>query len=691
MKSILLKIQKFAFLFFCFTLAFAQNSMKIPQNTLFYMEINGKQLNKKVNWEKFNPFLQEISKDKGKDKDKKPSWMDYSKTGIKYDATQYHYATLNDSLQTYNAHLIIDNKEKFQEFINSTKKKGLEISKKNNYSYVDLDEDLFVAWNDQHAVITMINYQKPSKNIWNDRVYAVDSTATAVVDSVYVDVDSAATVYDTEKPFDYKEEIQYLKDEIKYLKSSIKSNNEDIAKHQKDIKYLEKHHQYPEEKKQPEPITDSVYSEETVEVMPPTSGDDYIETEVYPVDSEYQKEMDSLRAIKFKIIKGIAESNFDRYFDSNLEIETPAEMLSFRDSDSDVFVFADYGKIINEGPYKNLYSRYDFTKFLGKMYNSNSSYNLYFDKDKVRLINNYQHKNSDMQKNISNIFKGKKNKKLNSLINDKSIGYYAINIDGYKTFDMMYSFFQDAGEGEYQKELELMIETMKIVLDEEAIAKIAPGNGILVLNELKSKKVEYTDYDYDDDYNEKEIKKTKDVMVPDFVFAFATENEGYWKRIFDAMTTNKDLAKKFTKNGDFYTFKEGKSNGYLDQLFFAVKDRTVYLTTSKENLTIKKQSSVSEKWMKDSAKYPLSGRLDLQKLLVGLESEFKSVSERKTLNSLRENVGDVYFKTEVKGESIQSEMNYNIKNSSENSLMYFFDLFDEIFKSMESDKKLQTL
>lgn len=32
------------------------------------MEVNGKQLNKKVNWEKFNPFLQEITKDKGKNK-----------------------------------------------------------------------------------------------------------------------------------------------------------------------------------------------------------------------------------------------------------------------------------------------------------------------------------------------------------------------------------------------------------------------------------------------------------------------------------------------------------------------------------------------------------------------------------------------------------------------------------------------
>lgn len=684
MKSLFLKTQTLAYLLLGFVVVFAQNSMKIPQNTAFYMEINGKQLNKKIDWERFNPFLQEITKDKGKDK--KPSWNDYSKTGIKYDATHYHYGTLNDSVQSYNAHFIIDNQEKFQEFINSTKKKGLEVSKKNNYSYIDIDDNTFVAWNGNRAYLTMINYNKPSKDSWTD--YDATDSATVAIDSAVAVVDSAAAVYEEEeKPFDYKEEIQYLKDEIKYLKENIKSNNADILKYQKDIKYLEKHHQYPAEKVETKVDQQKDYDA----IPPPASQDDYAEAEAYPLDTDYQKEVDSLQSEKFKIVKKFAENNFDRYFSSNYELDVPKEMLNFRDANSDVFVYTDYGKIMSEGIYSKMFRSFGYTQILEKMYNSNSAYNLYFDKDKVRLVNNLQHRNSDIQKSISDVYRGKKNKKLTALISDKSMGYYAMNVNGYKTFDMMYSFFQDAGEKEYQKELQLMMETMKIVLDEEAIAKIAPGNGIFVLNELKSKKVDYTDYDYDDDYNEKEVKKTKDVMVPDFTFAFATENEGYWKRVFDVLTTNKDFAKKFTKNGDIYTFKEGKSNGYLDQLYFTVKDGIVYLTSSTENLTAKNQSSSSTKWMKDSAKYPLSGRLDIQKLLVGLEQEFKTVSEKKTLNSIRKNVGEVYFKTEVKGESIQTEMDYNIKNSSENSLMYFFDLFDEIFKNMEADKKPQTL
>ena len=673
MKSILLKTQTLSLVLFSFMLVFAQKSMKLPADAVFYMEINGKQLNQKINWEKLNPLLHELSK-KSKEKS---SWNDYSKTGIKYDATQYHYASFNDSIKTYTTHFIVDNKEKFQEFINSTKKKGLEISRKKNYSYVDIDDNIFVAWNGDRAVLSMVSYTKPYKDIWSDDV--VMDSAVAVTDSAAVAVDSAYAI-EPEKPFDYKEEIINLKEEIKYLKDEIRENNKEITRIQKDIKYLEKNHKYPKEN------VDTQHSEGETEVYP--REEEYAEAEI---DTAYQKELDSMRIENFKIVKKIAEDRFDQYFNSNLELDVPKAMLSFRDPDSDAFVYTDYGRMVNDGVYGKMMKRFEFGQFLRNAYDSNSYYNLYFDKDKVKLVNNYQHKNPNIQKTISSVYKGKKNKKLAALINEKSIGYYVMNVNGAKTFDMMYDLLQDSGNGEYKKEMELMMETMKIVLDEEAITKIAPGNGIFVLNELVSKKVDYTDYEYDDDYNEKEVKKTKDVAVPDFTFAFATENEGYWNRVFNVLSTNKNLAKKFSKNGNIYSFKDEKGDGYMDQLYFVVKDGIVYLTTSTQNLTPQAQSGVSKQWAKDSSKYPLSGRLDVQKLLIGLEKEFKTPSERKTLDLFRKNVGEMYYKTEVKGDSVETEIDYNIKNSSENSLMYFFDLFDEIFKIKEQEKKPQIL
>ncbi|WP_374458418.1 hypothetical protein [Chryseobacterium taeanense] len=675
MKSIVQKIQ-IVILFLAFSLAFTQQRMKMPADALFYMEINGKQLDKKINWQKFNPILQEVVK---KEKEK-PTWTDYSKTGIKYNATQYHYASFNDSVQVYTAIFILDNKDKFQEFINSVKKEGLETSRKNNYSYVNLDDDIFVGWNGNRAVLKMINYSKPYKDK-TDNVVIADS-ATVVDSAVAVAPDSAYA--DKPEVFDYKEEIEYLKDDIKYLKESIKENNAEIARIQKDIKYLEKHHEYPKEDKE---TTDENYSDDSVETRPAPDQEEDMEDLQIPEYDDFKKQMDSLKIEKFKVVKQLAEQSLDEYFNSNLELDVPNEMTAFRDAGSDVFVYTDYGRIVNNGIYGKMMKRYQFGSLLNTVYNSNSSYNLYFDEDKVKLVNTYQHKNPEVQKSVSAIYKGRKNKKLARLISDKSIGYYAINVDGSKYFDMMYALMKNAGDSEYQKETELIMETVKIVLDEEAIAKIAPGNGIFVLNELKSKTVEYTDFEYDDNYNEKEVKKTKEVAVPDFTFAFATENEGYWKRIFDLLTTNKKTSKNFSKNGDFYLFKEEKSTGFMDELFFTVKDGIVYVTTAANNLKSENQSEKSKIWMKDSSKYPISGRFDIRRLLAGLEKEFKSNSERKMLDLVRKNVGDIYFKSESKGDRIETEIDYSVKNSSENSLMYFFDLFDEIYKIKESDKK----
>lgn len=681
MKYLLQKTQIFIFLL-GFSMIFAQQRMKMPADALFYMEINGKQLDKKINWQKFNPILQEVVK-KGKEK---PTWTDYSKTGIKYDATQYHYASFNDSVQAYTAIFLLDNKDKFQEFIGSVKKEGLETSRKNNYSYINLDDDTFIAWNGNRAVLKMINYNEPYKDKKDNEVIA--DSAAAVIDSVASAVVDSAYVKEPEKIFDYKEEINYLKDDIKYLKESIKDNNAEIARIQKDIKYLEKYHQYPKEEKG---TTDENYSDDSVEVQPAPGPEEDMEDLQIPEYDDFKKEMDSLKIEKFKIVKKLAEQSLDDYFNSNLELDIPGEMTAFRDTGSDVFVYTDYGQIVNNGIYGKMMKRYEFGSLFSTIYNSNSSYNLYFDKDKVRLVNSYQHKNPEVQKTVSEIYKGRKNKKLARLISDKSIGYYAINVDGSKYFDMMYALMKNAGDSGYQKETELIMETVKIVLDEEAIAKIAPGNGIFVLNELKPKTVEYTDFEYDDDYNEKEVKKTKEVVVPDFTFAFATQNEGYWNRIFNLLATNKKTSKNFSKNGDFYTFKEDKSTGFMDELLFTVKDGIVYVTTSARNLQSQNQSEKSKDWMKDSSKYPASGRFDIQRLLLGLEKEFKSSSERKMLDTVRKNVGEVYFKSESKGNRIETEIDYSVKNSSENSLMYFFDLFDEIYKIKESDKKQPVL
>lgn len=677
MKYTLFKMKIAFFATFCSLVLFSQNNFKLPKTTVFYMEINGKQLNNKVDWARFNPIIQEVSKKK----DKENTWNDYSKTGIKYDDKQYHYYTLTDSLSSYNSHFILDDEKKFLDFIHSIKEEGLEITKKKNYSYVSLSNNTFVAWQGNHAVLKVIHYTEP--DLWNiDESVVVDSVAVA--DSTIVTPNYDEDAYEAEaeevKPFDYKEEIKSLEEDLKYYKQSIKDTQATIAEIKKSIQYLKKHHKYPDVK----PDADS--TEDLSE-----NQDEYYNDEI-ETDEEFEKRMDSLTVENFKMVQKFSEQDFDEIFSSNFQIEVPAVQTKFRDEKADVFAVTNLGQtIMNNDAYRKMQTIGGFQNYFAKMYNTDSSYNLYFEKDKVKLVNNYQNRSPEMQKSISDIYSGKTNNKLSKLLSDKNIGYFAMNIDGYKGFDATYDMIKNIGSNEeYQNEISLLVETMKIVLDEKAISEIMPGNAIFILNDLTSKKVEYTDFEFDEEFNEIEVKKTKDVPVPNFTFAFITENEGYWSRIFNMLATNKKTAKHFVKNGNLYQYKD-EENNEIEKLFFEIKDGVVYIATSAENIGEKKQSSATKKWAKEASKHTFSGRFSSVELIDGLKMEFTSKRDTDLYNFLRNNLGEINYKTDVKNESIQTEMNYEISNSSDNSLMYFFDLFDGIYKitnPQEEPKKM---
>ena len=681
--ALLLKFSLILAIFSCLA-TFGQNSYKLPENTVFYMEMNGKALNNKINWAKLNPVFKEVLKKENKNN----VWNDYSKTGIKYDDSQFHYFTFSDSIKSYNAHFILEDEKRFSSFVNTAKKEGLEVIKKPKYSYVSLDENTFLAWNQNHAVLKILNYTKPLK--YDDADMQTDSTA--VVDSVavvpampHIENDATENPENTaEIPFNYKEEIQYLKEDLISYKNAIKDSEAEISRIKKDIQYLQKHHQYPKEKAE-----SPAESQKESDATRSDSAEDESNGES---DESYKKKMDSVKINNFKITSDLAEKSFEAFFSSNFTVEVPQDELKFKDAKADLFAFTNFGKIFknqtNLGPLGAMGS---VQKYLGKLYDSDSAYNLYFDADKVKLVTNYKHKDPKIQKNISGFYDGKPNKKLAKLLSDKTIGYLSMNLNGYKSFDAMYDLIDSMTENQdYQKEISLLVETIKIALDEKEISKIMPGNIIFILNDLSYKKVDYTDYDYDDNYNEKEVTKTKDVAVPNFTLAFGTENEGYWNRFFNMLSSNKNSAGKFVKKADYYEFKE-KENTQFDGLIFKIADGIVYITTSLDNIGEKSQSATTRRWAKEVSKHSMAGWLNTPKLVEGFGKEFNDKKDGDLYNLMRKNLGEISYKTDVKSESIQSEMNYNINNSSENSLMYFFDLFDEIYKIMEPEQKPKSL
>ncbi len=672
---------------FCILLIFSnlllsQTRFQLPKDVVFYMELNGRALNNKINWEKLNPIIQEATPKKSDHK--MNIWTDFSKTGIKYEATQYHYATFTDSLKTYTTHFSIDNQDKFLEFINSSKKEGQEVVKKEKYSYVNLGNNSFIAWDGKHAILKFLSYTEPYKV---SKSTDIDSIVT---DSAYVDVATApepvAEIEVPEVEFDYKEEVKQLKEDLKYYQENIKTYQAEIARINKDIKYLEKHHKYPVQNKAKIEDTPPVAElpAETPEIAQP-------DEETLAYENNFKREQDSIKIAEFKIIKQFAEQSFDKIFSSNFQIEVPGDKLKYKDTKADAFFYTDYQNFfqpLNSKKFRDLTRLSGIQGLMSRIIDTENAYNLYFDQDKVRLVNYLSNKNPELQKTISKAYRSKGSKNLAKLVSDNVIGYYGMNLDSEKMFDLFYKFL-NVKEGAYHNEINLMVETLKISLDEKALSKIAPGNAVIILDKLSPKKVEYTDFEYDDNYNEKAIKKTKEVTSPSFTFAISTENENYWNKVFTLLSTNEKTSKNIVKEGNTYKWKQDEKSEF-DHLYLTVKDGLVVLSSSQETINNIPKTSQGL-WAKDLSKHAVSAKLNIQKIITGLSKELKTEKNKDLIKFLEKNMGEFEVKTDAKKDHLETEVNYKTGSTSENSLMYFFDLMDEISKITNQFSPFQKL
>jgi len=687
----------------------------IPENAIFYMEINGNAINNKINWEKLNQSKL-VKKFFNKNSIFK-SWSDYSQTGIEYKNKQYQYSTVNDSVTSYVAYLPLNSDSKFEEFINNKKEKGLVAIKKGNYSYISLDKNMFVAWNKSTAILHYCTYQKPYKYqdyatavadstaavaVTEAATYAVDTVAVAVQPDENFEYNQGPIVEESykeevyeKKTFDYKEEISALKTNKKYYQNEIKSFQKLIKETDKNITYLTKFKKYPNDKKKKiEQKYDAAVEESVV-----SAAVDSIQTDM---DLPYKEEIDSVYATyndefeinnseNFKIVQKISEKLFDDFYNTNSEFSLPNKFNFAKNSNSDIYIVYGYSNYMNILKGKSLtgYGLYEsiFGNFSSEIFNTSSAFNIFFENDNVRVVNSYKHNNPKIHSEFAAVYDGKFNKKLAQFIDEKTLGYYSMNIKSEKYLDLMYRFFGESfSKGkEFKNEAELILETVKVFLDEKEISKIATGSGIFTLNGFKPKTVSYIDYQYnEEDFTTKEVKKTKEINAPDFTFAFATEKDEYWKKVFDVFKNNKKFNKNIVKTADYFMFKADE-NEMIDQLYFTAKDGIVIMTTSLGNLNkisngdLSNLPNADKKLIKN---HPAAGRMDLRKLveIVGADLPNKtSKKDEKYLNFFKQNLGNVSFYTETK-ENIETTINYQINDNHDNSLMYFFDLFEELYE-----------
>lgn len=280
------------------------------------------------------------------------------------------------------------------------------------------------------------------------------------------------------------------------------------------------------------------------------------------------------------------------------------------------------------------------------------------------------------------------NKKLNKnflkyVNSEKAIGFmsYAIDTKAYleelpKLMKQTYGSFLGARMDE---EMDLGADLLSLLLDEEAVSKVIKGDALFVINGLNSKEVTYTTYDYDDDYKQKEVVKTKNETLPDFLFMFSSD---------DTRLINKLIKYGVNKNfvsaeGNIYKIIEKKSP--ID-IYFLIKDGIVFFGNSLTEIQainsnqVKSQISKTHKNLLSKNNFSF---LFNAKNLVGKvpASEIGGEETAKKFNSTLEKMGNVYMKSNpIKGNLVSADISAEIPNGHENALKYLFSLIENAAK-----------
>lgn len=288
---------------------------------------------------------------------------------------------------------------------------------------------------------------------------------------------------------------------------------------------------------------------------------------------------------------------------------------------------------------------------------------------------------ADSYKKIMN---RKINKKfLNYVDSEKAIGFmgYAIDTKAYleefpKLMQQTYGSFLG---GRMDDELSLGTDLFTLLLDEEAVSKVVKGDALFIINGLNTRDVTYTTYDYDEDYNQTEVTKTKKETLPDFLFMFSSEDQRLMNKLIK-YGINKN---RVSIEDNIYKIEEKKSP--VD-IYFMIKNNIVFfgnsLTEMKNINNNNFRTNISKAHKTLLSKNNFSFLFNAKNLVGKVpDQEFGGEETAKKYNETLGKMGNVYMKSNpIKGNMVSADISAEIPNGHENALKYLFSLIENAAK-----------
>lgn len=272
------------------------------------------------------------------------------------------------------------------------------------------------------------------------------------------------------------------------------------------------------------------------------------------------------------------------------------------------------------------------------------------------------------------LYARKPNPKFAKYLTAETFAYFNVNVNTEAYLKEIPVFFTKNLKKYFGKEnevLELMALGLEIALDEKAIAKIMPGDNLVVVNGITNLKIDYVDYDYDDNYDVKEVHKTKEERVPSFIWMFTSEDQRIFKKALDVAVSKADAS--FA--GGIYKIKQG--NGKEFPLYLMFHEDLVMISNDSLQLNkILHKDSYSTKSNASFVKLMKGSKFSAAfqtKKIPGLTKDLNLIlgnSWRATLDELN-NYGNFTLSSKgIVGDRLETDLQLELPTKANNALQF---------------------
>jgi hypothetical protein len=399
-------------------------------------------------------------------------------------------------------------------------------------------------------------------------------------------------------------------------------------------------------------------------------------------EEAYNEQQQIKKALTKTWVVDFATTTFHKTLLANSILDNPHYLRSLDNNAVASFYLSNV-----QGLYRGLLPYYSANDYLGNAMEGYGSINakLFFDKEEIKITSEIEIDDAK-EASFKKMFSHKPNKKFARYINsDKVVGFLSYSFDTEQYLKEMPQLLnQSYGRyfGLYHDEIGIGAELFSLLLDEKAVAKVIKGDAILLLNDIGPKEYTYTTYDYDDDYQRTEVKKTKTETLPDFLFIMSSDDTRLLERLLRYGIRKEKIS---LKNG-IYTLDNKITRSNPFSLHILMKDGMIFCGTSYRDIqqisVDNYQGNISKEQknllMKNNASMFFNPKNMIGKIT---EKELGDYQKLRDLNSLLGSTGQMYVRTTgIKNNHISGEMIAKVPEENENALKYFLSLIDQISK-----------